>query len=344
MKKLLLLAAVCALFRPASAWDYEGHRLVNQLALASLPTNFPAFVFTPETRERIAFLSGEADRWRNTPDLTLKHCNGPDHYIDVEELAPAGLTPETVPPLRYDFVAQLASARAAHPEKFPAIDPAKNLDHTRELVGLLPWTLTEYYGKLKSAFSYLKAFEASGGTREEIANAQANIIYLMGVMGHFAGDASQPLHTTVHYNGWTGENPRQYPTHRTFHAWIDGGYIAKTGIDRDFDGLKKKLRPAEVVKLNRQPAAPEQFFSAMMAFIVEQNKLVEPLYQLEKDRKLSGEGETGLAGRPFIEEQLVKGGQLLGDIWYSAWQHAPVDDYLQRQLEKRKAQSQPQGK
>ena len=38
----------------ARAWDYEGHRLINQIALASLPTNFPAFVFTPAAKERIA--------------------------------------------------------------------------------------------------------------------------------------------------------------------------------------------------------------------------------------------------------------------------------------------------
>src|SRR5437667_8821981 len=55
------------------AWDYEGHRLINQLALATLPTNFPAFVRTPDARERVAFLSGEPDRWRNTADLPLKH-------------------------------------------------------------------------------------------------------------------------------------------------------------------------------------------------------------------------------------------------------------------------------
>src|SRR3954463_8690604 len=68
------------------AWDYEGHRLVNQLALSSLPTNFPSFVFVPEYRERIAFLAGEPDRWRNTSDLTLQHFNGTDHYMDLEDL------------------------------------------------------------------------------------------------------------------------------------------------------------------------------------------------------------------------------------------------------------------
>ena len=72
------------------AWDYEGHRIVNQLALASLPTNFPSFVRTPAVSERVAFLAGEPDRWRNTPDLSLKHFNGPDHYLDIEGLDACG--------------------------------------------------------------------------------------------------------------------------------------------------------------------------------------------------------------------------------------------------------------
>ena len=49
----------CALFAvTASAWDYEGHRTVNQLALAALPADFPAFVREPANTERIAFLAG----------------------------------------------------------------------------------------------------------------------------------------------------------------------------------------------------------------------------------------------------------------------------------------------
>src|SRR5260221_6103914 len=136
---------------PALAWDYEGHRLVNQLALASLPADFPAFVRTPAARERIAFLAGEPDRWRNTPDLN--HFNGPDHYIDMEQLDDYGIDPHSLTHFRYDFVAQLALARAAHPERFKPIDPEANRDHTRQLVGFLPWAIVENYDKLRSAFS-----------------------------------------------------------------------------------------------------------------------------------------------------------------------------------------------
>lgn len=313
------------------AWDYEGHYVINQLALASLPTNFPAFVFTPAARERIAFLSGEPDRWRNVSDLSLKQDNGPDHYIDLEELNRYGMTPDTLPPLRYDFVGQLAVFRAAHADKFPPVDPARDAAHTSSLIGFLPWTITEYTARLKSAFSYLKAYEAAGGFPSEIANAQANIIYLMGVMGHFVGDGSQPLHTTIHFNGWVGSNPHGYTTDHTFHSWIDGGYFRKTS-GLKLETMLGKIRPAEHVG---NPAQPNGIFHVAVAYIVDQNTLVEPLYQLEKDGKLSGEGENGLAGKAFLETQLVKGGQMLGNIWLTAWLDAPEDVYLENQLKAR---------
>jgi len=34
---------------------------------------------------------------------------------------------------------------------------------------------------------------------------------------------------------------------------------------------------------------------------------------------------------------LVKGGQMLGDLWFSAWQQATEDKYLIRNLTERKA-------
>jgi len=339
MKRILPSAlASLALFQlvipRAEAWDYEAHRVVNRLALASLPTNFPAFVREPAAAERIAFLAGEMDRWRNTPDLPLKHYSFPDHYMDMEELTDYGLKPELLPVFRYDFVAQLALYRKAHPDKFPEPDAARNEDHTRELVGLLPWGIAESVGKLKSGFSYLKALE-EGGTPEEVANARANIIYVMGVMGHLVADASQPLHTTIHHHGWVGDNPRQYTTNRTIHSWIDGGYLNKTG-GANLDGLKSRLRTAQIPTINGRAAKPEETFQVAMLFLLEQHKLVEPLYRLDKEGKLSGEGERGLEGKAFLEGQLLKAGQLLGDFWVSAWQQAPPDGFLERQLAKRK--------
>jgi hypothetical protein len=328
---LVALGASCTLLR---AWDYEGHRLVNQLALASLPTNFPAFVHPPAAQERVAFLAGEPDRWRNTPDQPMRHYNGPDHYIDLEDLAAAGLDAKSVSPFRYEFAAQLALARAQHPTNFPPIDPARNADRTRELAGFLPWAITEYYSKLKSAFSYLKTFEETG-TPEEIANAQQNVLYLMGVMGHFVGDATQPLHTTRHFNGWVGENPHHYTTSQLFHAWIDGGFLHKAGVN--LAELRTQLRPARLVEFNMNARShQEDVFPVVMSFILEQHKLVEPLYQFDTQRKLSRDGDIDPQGHEFINRQLRAAGQMLGDLWLTAWQHAPPDTFLKASLAKRR--------
>ena len=335
-KLLVLMAALGAFAFNLGTWDYEGHHAVNELALASLPEGFGGFELTPALKERIAFLAGEPDRWRNVSDLPLKHLNVPDHYIDLEDLKLFGLTPETLPVMRYDFVADIALARAAHPERFPAIDPTKDADHTRELDGFLPRVITEYYEKLKSDFGTLKALRQYGGTPTEIANARADCIYVMGVMGHFVGDGSQPLHTTKYFNGWdASDNPKGYTTRQTFHAWIDGGYFKKTGGIK-VDALVGKIQSATRIA---NADEPDGMFKSVVAYLVEQNKFVEPLYQMEKDGQLTGDGEKGLQARPFLESQLVKAGQMLGNIWYTAWLEAPEDTSLERQLQKRSEQT-----
>ena len=288
----LLLAALCA--APAlHAWDYAGHRLVNQLALAGLPPEFPAFVRTPQAAERIAFLAGEPDRWRNTTDLALRQANSLDHYLDLEQLTAVGLEAATISPLRYEFAAQFAAARAAHPDKLPAIDPAKDTDRTREWPGFLPWAITENYARLKSEFSSLKTFQDSGGTPDEIANAQANIIYTMGVMGHYVGDSTQPLHTTMHNHGWVGDNPKGYTTWSGFHAWIDGGFMAKVGlVPAD---VLPRARPARTLPTATPPGTRDTLFSTVMSQLATQHAQVEPLYALDQAGKLKGDSPAASA-------------------------------------------------
>lgn len=322
---------------PLHAWDYEGHRTVNLLALASLPTNFPAALRDAAAQERVGFLAGEADRWRNTTDRPLRHFNGLDHYFDVEYLADYyGMTMANLSPFRYEFTAQMAAVRAKSPEKFPADE--KDTDRTKYAPGFLPWAIIENYAKLKSGFSYLKVYEEMG-TPEEVAQARQNILYVMGVMGHYVGDATQPLHTTKHFNGWVGANPKGYATNKTFHSWIDGGYLRKVGGLKDAE-LRAKLRPAAPLTLDGAAVRDaEEVFKLVMRFVAEQHKLVEPLYEMNKDGRLSGNGEQGMEGFPILSNQIRLAAQLLGDLWLTAYQSAPVDNFLKNQLATRKLQA-----
>ncbi|MBA4136125.1 MAG: hypothetical protein C0518_02270 [Opitutus sp.] len=319
----------------AVAWDYEGHRAVNQVALASLPADFPAFVREPAAAERIAWLSSEADRWRSAPDLPARHCNAPDHYLDIEYLAMAGLDAATVSSFRYEFVVQYAQGRAAHPQNFAPIDPAQNSDRTREWPGFLPWTIAEYFGKLRGNFARLKVLEEMG-TSDEIAQARASIVEMMGIMGHFLGDAAQPLHTTIHHNGWVGPNTNNYTTGRGFHSWIDSGFINRAKLD--LAPLAAQARPAALLSLDARPDGRDPMFAHAMAFLQGQHRLVEPLYQLEAAGKLKAENNPPDAEAvDFIRQRVLTAGQMLGNLWLTAWRSAAPDGFLRGQLIRQKA-------
>jgi len=333
---VVLVVVACAGGR-AGAWDYEWHRLINETALTLLPTNFPGWATVPQARERIAFMAGEMDRWRNTAHYPLRHANNPDHYLDVDDLPALGLTVTNLPMFRYDFVALVTRARLEHPERFPAISPGTDAEHVRMLPGFLPWSIAEQYGRLKAMFSSLRSFEAMGSP-EEVANARATIIGAMGVLGHPVGDAAQPLHTSHSYNGWVGPNPDGYTTNRTFHSWIDTGYLRKVGTS--VDAVRARARPARVL-----PAAPkpddDPVFRRACGYVGEQFERLEPLYRLEKAGALTGEGPAGTDGRLFLEEQLARAAVFLADLWLTAWEQAPVDAFLQGQLLQRKNATPP---
>ena len=336
----LALLSACPALR---AWDYEGHRIINQVALASLSADFPRFIRDPANAERVTFLAGEPDRWRNVPDLPLKQSGGSwtDHFCDMEYIPEAGLDWATVTPFRYDFIVQFAAGRAAHAQNFKPIDQAKNLDHTREWPGFAPWAIAEYFGKLRSGFSYLKVFEELG-TPEEVANARANLLYVMGVMGHYVGDCAQPLHTTKHHNGWVGDNPKGYTTWVGLHSWIDGGITAKIGLR--FAQVAARVAPAEPIALAPRPDGRDPLFVAVVDYLRTQHRQVEPLYVLEQAGKL-GQGEKPVSdeARAFLEARLLEGGRMLGAIWLTAHRSAVPDTYLRAALLRRQAGATPAG-
>jgi hypothetical protein len=98
--------------------------------------------------------------------------------------------------------------------------------------------------------------------------------------------------------------------------------------------LTAKIRPAKIVG---DPTKPEDLFRQIVVYLQETHKFVEPLYRLNKEGRLSPENPSSTQGRAFLEARLVAGGQMLGDLWFSAWQQATEDKYLIRQLTERNA-------
>jgi hypothetical protein len=285
MTALVLLQSV-----DARAWGNEGHTAINRVAAERIPATMPHFL--RRAVGEIAYLGPEPDRWRSPSELALKNAQEPDHFIDLERVE--WLDP--LPAGRYDFYRKLYEKRAAtssadHPD-----------DYLPERVGLQPYITMEVYGRLKAAF---REYRQRIATHQPTLAVQRAIIFYAGWLGHYVADGSQPLHTTIQYNGWVGANPNGYTTEHKIHAQFETAYVAANITEKDFAGLVK---------------SPEQVkdpFAGYVAYLRQSHELVENVYALEKAGGFAGKGTP--AAFESTNQRLGAGSQMLLNLWYTAW-------------------------
>ena len=297
-----MLIALILIQSPAScAWGNEGHTYINRVAAQKIPTSMPKFL--RQAVVEIAYLGPEPDRWRNPAEFALKNAQEPDHFIDLERVS--WLDP--LPPSRYEFYRKLYEKRAA------TTDHAD--DYLPERVGLQPYITIEVYGRLKAAFlEYRRQLAAHQST----AAVQQAIIFYAGWLGHYVADGSQPLHTTIHYNGWVGPNPNGYTGQHTIHGQFETAYVGANIKASDFAGM---------VMSPKKLADP---LADYIAYLKESHGLVENVYALEKDGGFASKGTA--AAFDFTARRLAAGSQMLLNLWYTAWmesaapapEHAPA--------------------
>lgn len=266
----------------ARAWGNEGHRTVNRLAVEHLPAGVPAFLRSTGAERKIVYLAAEPDRWGASAQLELVAAQAPEHFIDLELAEPLAPLPHN----RFDFLAK-AYAAGRRPDK----------------IGLLPWQTQEVWERLESALRNYRELKAAG--RNTVAVEQVAIFYT-GWLGHYVGDGSQPLHTTVKYNGWIGPNPHGYSTGHQIHHQFESVFVSANIRSLDVEG---KMTPVKAIEGN--------IFDAYMAYLRRTRRYVDELYRLDKDGGFDGSGTA--ASRAFTAERLAAGASMLRDMTYTAW-------------------------
>jgi hypothetical protein len=264
------------------------------VAAEKLPLDVPSFL--RDGADQLAYLGPEPDRWRERSELALKLSQDPDHYINLERLDGMTLLPD-----RYSFYLQLYEKREKMPGKPDYLLPEK--------MGLQPYIATEVYERLVVAF---REYRHALLEHRNPEFAERNAIFYGGWLGHYVGDGSNPLHTTIQYNGWVGPNPNGYTTANTIHWKMEGTFVAAN---------QKQLQFIDLV-----PASPRLLadpFQDYLNYLRASHQYVEKVYQLEKAGEFDGEGTS--ESREFIRQRLAAGAQMLRDMWYSAWMQSAQD-------------------
>jgi hypothetical protein len=275
----------------AHAWGNEGHRIVNRLAGASLSADVPSFLRSPAALNEIEYLGPEPDRWRSPAEPELVAAQAPEHFIDLEPADALGPLPHR----RLDFEAKVFAA-GLRPEK----------------IGLQPWAATEVWERLKAA---MREYRHLAAARQDTAPVEQAILFYAGWLGHYVGDASQPLHTTIQYNGWTGPNPHGYTTEHQIHWQFEGPFVAANIHAPEVQVKMTPLQPIE-----------GDIFPAYVAYLRHTATYVEEVYRLEKAGGFTGAGSA--ESRDFTAARLAAAASMLRDMIDSAWQQSanPVHD------------------
>jgi hypothetical protein len=301
MSELLRFAAAVALLpvmlvQQSFAWGADGHSIINRLAAAALPADVPEFLRSPAALDAMEYYGPEPDRWRSPAEPELDAAQAPEHFIDLEYADLAGPLPRQ----RYDYIRALAAAQAKHPDLAASLTPEK--------VGLQPYVTTEVYERLQSAFRDYRALVAA---KKDTKPSEAEIVFLAGWLGHYVGDGSQPLHTSIQYNGWVGPNPHGYTTEHRIHSLFESQFVHANVTAGDV----APLIPAKPVVLG-------DVFNDYMKYLRNSNSLVEQTYQLEKSGAFAGAGTP--AGKAFVDQQLAAGATELRNMIYTAWVKSAV--------------------
>lgn len=282
MRQVLCLLTILLLPLPALTWGFKGHQMINRAALDAGGGKLPELLTSG--RNEVIYNGYEPDRWREERDSALNIAQAPDHFLDSEYYGSV----LNIPADRYKFVDEVVAARKAQPVQ----------------VGYLPYSIIENYGRLKVAFRSWR----NARTAEERVAARAAAIHYAGVMGHYVADGSQPMHMTVHYNGWADNipNPKGYTKDRGLHSRYESAFIDRA-IEYELFAIKVQ--------------APERLtdvFGAVKRYLNQGFLELEPMFEMERTGEFNPESPRQ-KGRDFIIAQLARASSMLGNLWYTAW-------------------------
>lgn len=304
MKRRLpaVLAALALIAAPGAglAWGSTGHRIVGETAMKALPVTLPGFLRTPQAAADVGEYSREPDRGKGA-GRAYDSDRDPGHFLDLSDdgTVLGGPRLSALPATRPDFEKALV---AAGQDSWKA--------------GYLPYSILDRYQQLAHDFAYWRVLSAAEANPAWAAHKawfaadrkrrEHQILIAIGELSHFVGDGSQPLHVTVHFNGWGDfPNPNGYSTAK-LHGPFEGDLVRAT--------VKPDAVAAAMIPPRAFQGATEQRIADYLATTARQ---VIPFYEMEKAGGLAPGDPRGTA---FATRQIALGASELRDMIVLAWQ------------------------
>ncbi|WP_375194301.1 nuclease [Sphingobium sp.] len=293
--RFLVLASLFALL-PTTAYGWGGtaHAVIDRAAIEAIPQDGPVFL-----RAYVDYIAASAslpDSWRGASENFSKIEEDPNHGWFREQFA--FLKP--IPRSRYEFVIALYKHHQAIRDSDPATAARTNVRWT----GTLPYAAIEAYDRLVVCMRAVRQARAGGG---DASVPERHCAFDTIRLGHYIGDGAQPMHDSVHSDGWRGDNPKGYTRDTSVHGRFEGAFV---------DGMK--LSVADIAPRIGPPGHRSgDMFDAVLAFLDEAGDKVEEVYRLEQRNGFADFADRDV--RALVYERTAAGASMLRDMLCRAW-------------------------
>jgi hypothetical protein len=290
---------------PAFAWGATGHEFVSGLAAEAFPEELPGFLRTPAAVADIAVFGRELDRSKSSGDPHDAERDA-GHYVHLDDEGKVGgLLPLDTLPVRRE-----------------AYDTAlRTKGVTQYNTGYLPYAIVEGWQQLVKDFAYWRAASIGAKTAASEADRawfdadrqrrEGLIIRDLGVWSHYDGDASQPMHVSIHFAGWGPyPNPQGFSLSKSLREDYQSTFV-RAHIRRT--DVKREMAPYQ--------ACTCTIWDRMRAVILDSHRTIIPYFELEKQGAFQGDAKVGIA---FTNTRLASGASAVRDMVVDAWR-ASVD-------------------
>ena len=297
---------------PVLAWGTKGHTMINKIAATLLPAEMPAFTRSPAAVAEIGTLGPEEDRLKGAgKSWDTDNDNG--HFLDIGDDNKIG------------GVVSLDNL----PESFSAYDTAlRAVGQTPYKDGYVPYNILDGWEQVRQDFAYWRVdnyeatHAASAADRAHFATDRTLREDLtlrdIGVWGHFVGDSSQPLHITIHFNGWGKyPNPNGY-TEAPIHSMFESEFVNRVATYADVTALVPSYHPVDpATRLTGR-----DMLTLIGKYLADTAATVPTLYQIEKAGGFTNASPEAVK---FVDRQLAHGAREMRDLTALAWEDSLND-------------------
>lgn len=287
MKLTLAFLILVGLTSQAQAWGGRGHAAICESAVFLVKE--PGLKeYLKNKPQMMGHLCNMPDfYWRSLPSEQTKLGN-PTHYVNPEV---AGLK---IPETPLDFK-QIVETYTGKPNQF---NKAATLFSVPTGFGSVWWRADQFYRRFLTFGKDLSLAPAPANPKEETDDnlpynkAAFEMAVSLGLMGHFVGDASQPLHNTADYDGYASG-----------HGGLHSYYEDKVVSEFDGDLQSRVLKEARAMK-NPKFLKPKTSVEKMKTLSEASLDEMKVLFKLDPVKKPSTVvNEKGLEIRKAAERE-----------------------------------------